>query len=202
MKTSFVRDQWNPQDWILVRCPWGNGEGLWIQKEDCIANYTPENAAPEELCERGKYAADTFASMILKKRFNCPVKASATMSFDYKMAPLMFIANEIDTSVKVPLLGERYEVVLYNEGINVWEHFKQNGKIAYNRKLFYCKNFSAKQKYQMAVAVDPNEKSITVELGESCFTVHAPLLDDGYYIGIMGCEGINRFYDFEVTNYE
>jgi hypothetical protein len=180
----------------------GSSDGLWIQKEDCIVNYTPENAAPEELCGGGKYVADTFASMVLKKRFNSPAKAASTMSFDYKMAPLIFVANEIDVSVKVPLLGERYEVVLYNEGINVWEHFRQDGKIAYNKILFYRKTFLAKQKYQMEVAVNPNKRSITVAVGESYFTVRTPLLGDSYYIGIMGCEGVNRFYDFEITNYD
>ena len=200
MKTSFAKDCWDPQDWMLVKCPWGSSDGLWIQNEDCIINYTPENAAPEDLCEGGKCAADTFASMILKKRFNSPAKAASTMLFDYKMAPLIFVTNEIDTSVKVPLLGARYEIVLYHKGINIWEHFQQDGKLAYNRKLFCRKTFLAKQKYRMEVAVNPNEKSITAALGESCFTVHTPLLSDSYYIGIMGCEGVNRFYDFEVTN--
>jgi hypothetical protein len=200
MKTKFVRDQWNPQDWMLVRCPLGHGDGLWVQKKDCIINYTPENALPEELCEGGKYAGDTFASMILKERFNSSVKALSTMSFDHKMAPLVFVANEIDTAIKVPVLGERYEVVLYYKGINIWEHFQQDGKVAYNRKLFCGKSLLAKQKYLLELMINPNEKSITITLGEICFKVHTPLLGDSYYIGIMGCEGVNRFYDFEVTN--
>ena len=29
-------------------------------------------------------------------------------------------------------------------------------------------------------------------------TVHAPLLVEKFHAGIMACEGVNRFYDFEV----
>lgn len=188
------------QDWMIVQYPGLNYEGSWIQKEDCIINTTPTDARPEDMCEGGKYSTNTFVGMMLRTSFNSLKRITSTMSFDYKMAPLIFIANEIDTVAKIPVLQERYEVVLYYKGINVWEHFQHDGKIKYNRKLFCSKNLSAKQKHWLEVAVNPNEKSMTVTLGDICFTAHTPLLGDSYYIGIIGCEGVNRFYDFEVTD--
>ena len=202
MKISFAKDNWDMQDWMIVRYPGIENDGCWIQKDDCIINATPAGVAPQDMCEGGKYAKDTFVGMILRNGFDSPQRVTSTMSFDYKMAPLIHIAGKVDNNGKAPVLGQRYEVVLYDKGINIWEHFLENGQIRYNRKLFYEVPLLAGKKYNLELEVDSVKKFLTVILEGVRFSVHAPLLPDNFYAGIMGCEGVNRFYDFEVTHYE
>ncbi len=202
MKISFAKDQWSMQGWMIVKYPGLDHEGSWIQKEDCIINATPPNIRAEDMCEGGKYATDTFVAMILRDSFDSPKRVASTMSFDHKMAPIIQIANEPDTSGEVPVFQERYEVVLYYQGINVWEHFLLDGEIKFQRKLFYQRPLSAGKKYFLELEVNPYKKTLAVILEGTSMTLHAPLLPDKFYAGIMASEGINRFYDFEITNNE
>jgi hypothetical protein len=201
MKINFAKDQWSMQDWMIVKYPGLAHEGSWIQKDDCIINATPEDANPEDMCEGGRYATDTFVGMVLHNSFDSPKRVASTMSFDYKMAPLIDIVCELDSSGQVPVLQERYEVVIYDKGINVWEHFMQDGKIKYRRILFYQRPLMAGKKYRLELKVNVLEKSLAVILEGTCMILHAPLLPDKFYAGIMASEGINRFYNFEVTDY-
>jgi hypothetical protein len=193
MKISFAENQWTPQDWMIVKYPGLANEGSWVQKPDCIINAVPADAEPDDMCEDGKYAKDTFAGMILRKGFDSPQKVASTMSFDYKMAPLIHITEEVDGNGNgdAPVLGQRYEVVLYDKGINVWEHFRQDDKIKYHRKLFYQAPLLAGKKYHLELEVDSVKKKLTVILDGTRISIHAPLLPDKFYVGIMGCEGIN-----------
>lgn len=202
MKISFAKDKWSMQDWMIVKYPGLVNGGSWIQEKDCIINATPTDASPEDMCEGGRYTTETFVGMILRNSFDSSKKVAATMSFDYKMSPLIDIACEPDTSGEVPVFQERYEVVIYDKGINVWEHFLQEGKIKFRRILFYHRNLIAKKKYHLELEVNGQEKTLTVILEGTRMTLDAPLLPNRFYAGIMACEGINRFYDFEVTDYE
>ena len=202
MKINFAKEQWTMQDWMIVKYPGLKHEGAWIQKDDCIINATPSGVKPEDMCENGEYAGDTFVGMILKQNFDSPQRVSATMSFDYKMAPLIHIANEPNVSGDVPVFQDRYEVVLYHKGINVWEHYLEDGKVKYHRKLLYETPLSARKKYLLELEVNPFQKTLAVILEGIRLTLHAPLLPDKFYAGIMACEGVNRFYNFEVTDNE
>ena len=41
--TSFARDQWNQDEWLIVRSPRWEDVSHWIQKDDCISNRNGKN---------------------------------------------------------------------------------------------------------------------------------------------------------------
>jgi hypothetical protein len=200
VKVNFSKDQWDMSEWQLVRYPGTDHKIEWIQHKDCIANSTPQDAEPDDLCEGGKYSSLTHTGMILKQAFKKPTRISSTMSFDHRMAPLIHICKEPQPNGDMPVLQDRYEIIVFDEGINLWEHYKLDGTIKYRKKLFYSEPLKPKTKYCLQVSVKPRDKKLIISLDGLKFEVNAPLLGDEYYAGVMGCEGVNRFYDFEVKD--
>ena len=61
--------------------------------------------------------------------------------------------------------------------------------------------FEANTKYTLEVQVQFTSKCpiLTVSCNDVKFGCMLPELKRGFYAGITGCEGINRFYDFKLT---
>ena len=120
---SFARGAWDPNRWMLVKSPRWSHFGGWVQKDDCIENETPADAAAKDLL--GKRAPETYTSMVLKRTFSGNVVVRSTMEFTDRMAPLIVLAPTLGKAAKGrPEYREHYEVVLYDGGINVWHHSK------------------------------------------------------------------------------
>ncbi len=196
--TSFARDQWDESRWMTVKSPRWDYMGEFIQLDDHIANKTPE--VSDEIIFK-KHIADVYSSLMLKQQFtgNCTIKSA--MSFDHRMAPLIVIAPEIgQCSDGRPEHREHFEIVLYDEGINVWHHFWKDGKPFWRKTAFLNAKYDAKKRYTLEVEVKqtPKGKIMTVRCDGKSFGYLDNSLPDSYYVGITGCEGRNRFYDFSI----
>jgi len=196
---DFTKDGWNRTDWMLVKSARWDYFGDWVQNEDHIANEIPAGATNEEM-ESSK-APETYTSMLLNKQLHGKVSISSTMSFDYQMAPVIVIA---DKPGKDKLGRNEYrvhvEIIIYNEGLNIWHHRYKDGKQSWTRLTW--SNFALKPntKYDLKVTVTGKEIEVTIDghvIG--CTDWELP---DKYYVGITGCEGVNRFYDFKVSGQE
>ncbi len=196
--TSFARGKWDPSQWIVVKSPRFNYIGVMVQRDDHIENKTPE-VSPEEVFK--KYCAKVYSSIMLDRKIKIGKTVSSTMSFDYSMAPLIVIAEEIGKSAKgEPEFREHYEVVLYNEGINIWHHTYKDGKPGWYRAAFLKAKFEANKKYRLEVQVTQTRKGkvMTVTCDGHSFGFMDNNLPDSFYAGIIGCEGRNSFYDFVI----
>ncbi len=196
---SFARGHWNPGDFTIVKSPRFAPVGRMIQHDDHIANYVPAGSGEELMT---KFYAETFTAAV----YNIPVKGTATlrskMSFDYTMAPAILIAPELGRSSddRHAEFREYLEVVLFNEGINIWHHTVRNGK-PYWRKLAYLKSvFRKNTVYELSLEIRYTAKGI--QLAVRCdgkeFGCAMPVVWDSYYAGIVGFEGVNRFYTFRI----
>lgn len=199
ISVSFARKCWNTADFIMVKSPRFAPVGKMIQHDDHIANWVPAGSG-EELMTR--FYAETFAAAVYK----IPVKGTATvrakMSFDYTMAPSVVIAPELGRSAdgKHSEFREYVEVVLFDAGINIWHHSIKNGK-PFWRKLAYLKDtFRKNTIYELSLEIRYTTKGI--QLAVRCdgreFGCAMPVFWNSYYAGIIGFEGINRFYTFNI----
>ena len=74
--TSFARGQWNQDEWLIVRSHRWVEVSHWIQKDDCISNYMPDDLKPEDMQMGRDRTGESYISMLLKK----PVTGGASGS--------------------------------------------------------------------------------------------------------------------------
>ena len=179
---SFDKNGWKSEDWIYVRRPdlkQDLDEG-WIQGEDYIENNNP-----------------THTSMVYGKKLKADLTISSTMSFRDKFAPSIVIVAHVDRNEKDQReYQEHFELVLYNNGVNVWLHRNKNGKSHWTKTAFWEFRLEKDTKYLMTVAV--KEKMLTISVEDRKFGYTEENLPNEFFVGITGQEGINRFYNFKV----
>lgn len=196
----FAPAGWLASDWVLVKSPRWLHRGGWVQETECIRNATPDAATPEEML--GKRAGETYTSMVLKEPFTGNLRIEATLSFAHRMAPLVVLAPDLGQDNEgYPEYREHWEIVLFDQGVNVWHHTYADGRPAWHKAAFVRFAVKPEARYRLTVAVTHTKAGaqLTVRCGEQEFGYLEPDLPERLYAGITGCEGINRFYDFSVT---
>ena len=189
---AFNAGGWNRADWTRVGNP-GMDFGDFVQEEGRIANTVPPGATHKEL--RGKLAAKTFASMVYRERIAGDVAATATMDFADETAPLIVLAENLTQNADgQKQLGERFEVVIYDKGVNIWRHDTKDGKLICRLAVFA--RFPLEKNTRYALEVKKIGKTLTVSVAGHTFGCTDDALPDSFYVGITGCEGLNHFYDF------
>ena len=201
----FAKGGWRQEDWINVKSPHWDHFGRWVQEAGCIRNECPAGADEKEM--QGRQAGETYSSMLYKDRVGADLSISATMAFSYRMAPLVVITPSFGQDDRGRNEHrEHYEIVLFDEGVNIWHHYYENGKPFCKRTAYNKFPLEKNRKYTLAVSIEKikdagvmNGKMLTVTVDGQhefgCLDDHFP---DEFYVGLTGCEGINRFYDFEI----
>lgn len=195
---SFARGAWNTNDWIAVKSPRWSYLNDFVQMDDHILNRTPD--LPDDTIFK-KHEQDVFSSILLKQTFSLGSEISATMSFDHRMAPLIVIAKPLGTDVAGrPEFREHFEIVLYDEGLNVWHHRYNDGKPSWHLAAFLRAPFKPKTKYDLKISLQKRHgtKQLTVSCAGYVFGYEDDDLPETFQTGITGCEGRNRFYSFHV----
>ena len=215
---KFVKGGWQRSDWEMVRSWRFDHDAEFLQLENCIQNKVPEGVSDVEL--QGKKGSSGYAIMLLKQKFKGNTVITCNMEFDFRMAPGIILAYEPVKHGKDKLeLREHYEVILYDDGLNLWHHYFEKGlpnskdprviKTGVEqkwRKQCYSlekKFYKPKTKYELRVDVRYTSRGPQIEIscGGRVIGCYAPQMPMGEYrIGLVGCEGRNRFYDFKVTN--
>lgn len=198
-QTSFAQGKWNRKDFLMVKSPRWDYMGVMLQGKDHIYNKTPD--VSDEVIFK-KYGSAVYAALVLNKKFNGNAVISSKMSFDHRMAPLIVIAPELGLSKKrQPEFREHFEIVLYDQGINVWHHTYKDGKARWHLAASLDAKFQPKTVYDLKVELQYSKDGggrMTVRCGGERLRYEEHDLPKGYYAGIIACEGRNRFYDFKV----
>jgi hypothetical protein len=177
---TFTTNGWSRDAWMLVDRPDMKAGGNWTQGADYIENDNPEHT-----------------SMVYPKWLHGDATVACTMSFADRMAPSVVIAARIsEPAGKTAVYQEHFEIVLWDQGINVWHHVLQNGKSRWVRTAFCTVPLKKNEKHRLEVRKAGKELTLTV--GTTTFGYVDPSLPDDFRIGITGEEGVNRFYDFAV----
>lgn len=197
----FVAGQWQAADWTLVKSPRWDRLGEWVQEADGVRNQTPDGATDAELL--GKRAPEAYSSMVVARPFEGNLAVRTTLSFDDQMAPLIVLAPELGKDAKGrPEYREHFEIVVYNKGVNVWHHTWADGKPAWKKAAYWV--FELKPRTRAVLEVQVNHSSrgpmLVVKVDNREMGYLDTALPTRCYVGITGCEGVNRFYDFSVRS--
>ncbi|HEY3396971.1 MAG TPA: hypothetical protein VGM19_04855 [Armatimonadota bacterium] len=194
---TFTPGGWNPAEWIVAKSTQVNRLGHWLQQPDCIVNETPADATVAEL--EGARWPETYSSMVYHRPVPVGTTITATMAFTSKQAPLIVLSPEIGVDAAGrPEYRNHFEIVLWNEGVNVWRHSYNEGKPSYVLAAFAKFPLVKDTKYTLVVQTQPGEMTISVD--GHVFGYHEEHLPATFYAGITGDEGLNRFYDFALSN--
>ncbi len=197
---SFASGKWQAADFVGVKSSRWENIGGFKQEKDHIFNICPADAQPDEMLS--KRAPETYAAMICKTPLSGNHTIVATMSFDHRMAPSIVIAEKTGlSSGGYPEFRTHYEIVLYDQGLNVWRHWFKDGKQVWRKVGFLKADFKPNTPYKLEVNIAFSARGPvwTVSAGGHCFGfIDDLLMSKEYYAGIVAAEGVNRFYDFKI----
>ncbi len=197
--TTFENGKWDQALWLNVKSPRLNYVGEMVQHWDYITNKAPN--LPDETIFR-KHNNDVYVALVLNRKFTGNAVISSKMSFDHRMAPLIVIAPELGKSKEgLPEFREHFEVVLFDDGINVWRHLYKDGKPSWYKAAYLKTSYLPKTVYDLQVELRFVKQGCQMILkcdGKE-FGYLELNLPNTYYAGIIACEGRNRFYDFKVS---
>ncbi|MFA7172969.1 MAG: hypothetical protein WC340_06065 [Kiritimatiellia bacterium] len=197
---NFTPGKWDASEWQLVKSPRWDHLGSWEHHDDHISNKVPDDATNKDML--GKLAGETYTSMLLKKEFRGSLIITSTMSFDHRMAPLLVITPKYDKDAKGnPEHRDHFEIVLYDKGLNVWHHHYTEGKPHWEKTAFMLADFEPQKKHTVTVEIKPAKTGpmMIVSCNGKKFGYVDATIPEAFYVGITGCEGVNRFYDFQVS---
>lgn len=190
MKIKFTKGNWEDKLIYAYTYRYKN-KALFKQEKDHIKN------------SKDKTKENDFEniSLFFKEKYGVGTKIETTCSFDSYGAPLICLAEDLvkqkDGTLK---FGNYYEIVVYEQGVNVWDLSYDGKKVSYYKMAGFTFNLSAKKKHKLKVELKNNRLYIEVE--RHSMQVGVPHSKSEYYWGIDACEGINRFYDIEITTGE
>jgi hypothetical protein len=195
---KFGKDQWKSSDWIMVKSArWDFFQDNWIQNRDCIENPTPDRPMDKWTTDKGD---ESYTSMVTKKKYKGNIVVKSTLEFDPLMAPLIVLAEDLGKGkMGVPEYRTHTEVVIFNEGVNVWVHTYDEKTKSTSFILAAFARFPLKGNTRYVTEVRREDKTLTIKIAGHCFGVYLPNLADELHVGITGCEGHNRFYDFSIA---
>jgi len=199
VEISFRAGAWKTNDFTVVKSPRLEYVRGFLQEKDCIVNPCPD--LPDEEIFK-KHGNEVYAATVWKEKIPLGRTVAARMSFDHRMAPLIVIAPELGTDASGrPEFREHWEIVLFDEGLNVWHHHFKDGKPSWHKAAFVKTPYLPKTVYDLSVKIEKTGKGhrqMTVSCGGTTLGYADMDLPDSFYAGVIGCEGRNRFYDFRV----
>lgn len=207
-ETGFGRGQWCPDDWLAVQSPRGP-RGEWFQWPDCIENLVPADFSRRRWITTSR----AYASMVLARPLRLgegvsELRVSATMEFDHNQGPQVVLAHAPGAAADGhPEYREHWEIVLFNQGINVWHHVYRDGGPAMSLVAYSRFALADNTPHRLEVTVNrmryrpdgpAQGRWISVTVGDRTFGYHEPHLGEEFYAGIIAYGSRNRFYDFSV----
>ncbi len=180
---TFSEHGWNAADWMFARRSDMESRDEWTQKETYIENKSD--------------SSHSFTSMVYRHPWKGNFTASADMAFADRMAPSIVLAWEFgkDAQGRQEYLTHM-ELVLFDQGINVWLHRTVDGKPVWIKTAYARFALQKDTKYQLQVSRKGKELFITV--GDHNFGYLEDALPEELYVGVTAAEGINRLYEFSI----
>ena len=134
----------------------------FAQENDCIVN------------KRNPEMADGFdyTTIMLKEPYGEGTKFSFTCSFEEYGAPLFTITDKMETDENGCWhYGDCYEVVLWENGINVWDLYEEDGAIKWNKVMSLEFPVKSNKKHKMFLELIDNvgEKELNSPKYTKCY---------------------------------
>ena len=162
-------------------------EPRFYQEEGCIVN------------GRNPEMVDGFdyTTIMTKEMYKEGTKIWLTCSFEEYGAPLVTLTDRIRKAEDGNYRhGPCHEFVVWENGLNIWHMFDVDGEIKFNQLLGLDFHLEPGVKHELYLEI--MDKCIRIVLGGQDVLLRIEDLPKEVYLGITGCENINRFYDLRI----
>lgn len=187
MKIEFKEKSWNQEHFTYAYSYRFEETPKFVQKADCVENTKNPGAV---------YGFDNISFMSLEK-FEPGTKLTTRCAFEDLGAPLLVIADQLTTDERgVVRYGDYLEVVLWKNGVNVWQMWMENGEVTWRQLMGVEFSVTENDIHTLSVLIEKDALQITAD--ENKMMLHIHDLYPSFHLGINACEGINRFYNLEI----
>lgn len=192
MRGKYIfNDEFRLEDkFIYVSSPASKSKKKFVQKSNCI-----ENTYNDEIKDFD------YISIITKEKYDDGVTVKVKCSFDKFGAPLIVITDDYkQLEDGTYQYGLHFEVVAYENGCNVWHIVPGKDE---NHPIDVTKvnaiEFPIEDKSIIDMEVTIKEKKLFIRVNNETFVAEHEDIPEKMHGGITACEGINQFYEFEVS---
>lgn len=190
-KYIFKKSQWDPMELCYAYSPACFDRVVFRQEEDCIVNSQGKSLFGYE-----------YISLIEPFQRKVGAQVTAQCSFEKFGAPLVVLTDDIRINEKGErIYGKHFEVVAYEEGINIWrvEPWPERIERPIKSTLLAEKKFVIQDNSLIEIKTEILSKKLRVWVNGEYLEVEIPdLPTESFWTGITACEGINRFYSLEI----
>ena len=186
MKTFDFKCGLDEGEFFYCYSPQAKSRGVFVREDDCIRNeYNPDVKDYE------------YTTVMLKEKLKAGDAVTVECSFEKRGAPLIVISDEIFRKDGSQYYGEHFETVAFEEGCNVWHNTPIESGGLKTDKLHF-ESIPTPNHSRVTLSVEFMADGFYITMNGVSFTVKASIPKE-FYLGITGCEGINRFYNFTLN---
>ena len=132
-------------------------------------------------------------------RYTAPVDIKLTWSFMGEGCPeIIIVPGAEECPDGVTRYGECFEIVLYKGGVNVWRHYREDGKCFWHKRLGALFPVEENKKHLLEVTV--KESYIDISVDGMVFSLRTDDLPKEFNVGFAVCEGIVKLYEARINN--
>ena len=191
MQCVFKKNQWTMDGLTWAGSARFSAMPEMEQREDHIANIpTPDSA--------DGYA---YISLLTKEKFHPGVKLSSRCAFEDLAAPLFVLPKELHEKDGKLYYSDYLEVVLWTNGINIWNLWKdETGEVKIRNLLRLQIPVEKSVTHDFSVEILNDRFQVTLD--DKKVSIYCDEIYDSFHLGITGCEGPCRFYDMSIEPIE
>ena len=188
MRCNFSKGNWSMDGLMHAYSSRFTQDKQFVQQDDCIENPVDPNM-------RDGYG---YISLITDKKMKPGVRLTTHCAFYGLAAPLVVIVKDLFEKNGLPSYGDYQEVVLWKNGMNVWNLWmKEDGNVEYHKLVGIRASLEEEKIHELVVDVLEDGFEITMD-GQKLYVRDEHIYPE-FYLGITGCEGLCKFYDMEIS---
>ena len=187
MHLVFQKDSWSTDGFVYTGSSRFAAMPEFRQQPDYIENVpTPVS--------RDGYA---YTTLITEEKLQPNVTIRTHCTFEQEAAPLFVLAKELKEKDGKLFYSDYLEVVVWKNGINVWELWQDESETVQIRNLLELKTpLQTGQLHDFSLRITKDR--FAVQLDDLSFNLYCDKIYESFHLGFTGCEGPCRFYDLQI----
>lgn len=143
-----------------------------------------------------------YISVATGKKYKTGITVKLECLFEKYGAPLVVFSNDIRDENGVLTYGHHYEVVAYENGINIWSivpYPERDERPVKPTKIGFLE-FPVKENEPIELEVKIDGNKITASLCGQTLEVTDEQIPENFHVGVTACEGNNKIYEMYILD--